>query len=118
MSRRTDRMASLIRAELGDLILKKLKDPRIGFVTVTGVEVTPDLKLAKVYYSVLGKEKDKVQTQRALEHSSGFLQHGIAEALKLRFTPKLNFYLDESLDRGVQIDNILREIKETQPNEK
>lgn len=112
MSRRTERMASLIQTELGELTLKKLKDPRIGFVTVTGVEVTPDLKLAKVYYSVMGDKGKRGGTQRALEHSAGFLQREIAVALKLRYTPKLSFHLDESLDRGMQIEQILRKLKE------
>lgn len=111
MSRRTQRIESLIQIELGETILRKLKDPRIGFVTVTGVEVTPDLKLAQVYYSVLGKEKEKRDAARGLEHAAGFLQHAIAEALKLRFTPKLTFHLDESLEEGMRIDRIFHELK-------
>lgn len=110
MSRRTERIASLIQTELSEVVLKKLKDPRIGFVTLTGVDMTPDLKLARVYYSVLGKEKEKEDTQRALERAAGFLQHAIAEALKLRFTPKLTFHLDESLEEGMRIEGILREL--------
>lgn len=110
MSRRTERIASLIQTELSEVVLKKLKDPRIGFITLTGVDMTPDLKLARVYYSVLGKEKEKGQTQQALERAAGFLQHEIAEALKLRFTPKLTFHLDESLDEGMRIERILNEL--------
>ena len=110
MSRRTERITSLIQTELSEVVLKKLKDPRIGFVTLTGVDVTPDLKFAQVYYSVLGKENEKKETQRALERASGFLQHEIAEALKLRFTPKLSFHLDESLEEGMRIERILKEI--------
>ena len=110
MSRRTERMASLIQDELSELILKKLKDPRIGFVTLTGVDLSPDLKWARVYYTVMGKEEEKDETQKALEHSAGFLQHKIALALKLRFTPKLTFQLDESLEEGMKIDGILRDL--------
>ena len=112
MSRRTDRVAALIRIELGELILQKLKDPRIGFVTITRVDVTLDLKLAKVYYSVMGQEKEKADAGRALEHARGFLQHEIAEALKLRFTPKLSFYLDESLEESLRIQKILQDLKQ------
>lgn len=111
MSRRTERIASLIQTELSEAVLKKLKDPRIGFVTLTGVDVSPDLKEARVYYSVLGKEKEKEQTQQALERAAGFLQHEIAEALKLRFTPKLTFHLDESLEEGMRIERILKELQ-------
>ena len=112
MSRRTDRVASLIRGELGDLVLRKLKDPRIGFLTITEVDVTPDLKLARVYYSVLGKEKDKADAARALENAAGFLQHEIAVRLKLRFTPKLSFHLDETIDESLKIDRILQDLKD------
>lgn len=111
-------MASLIQAELSELVLRKLKDPRIGFVTITGVDVTPDLKSARVYYSVLGGEKEGGKTQKALEHSAGFLQHGIAGALKLRFTPKLSFHTDPSLQEGEKIERILQKLdseKRTEP---
>lgn len=110
MSRRTERMASLIRTELGVLVLRKLKDPGLGFVTVTGVDLTPDLKQAHVYYSVMGEEKQKGQTQKALERAAGFLQHEIADALKLRYTPKLMFHFDESLEEGQRIERILQEL--------
>jgi len=110
MSRRTDRMASLFQTELSEIVLRKLKDPRIGFVTLTGVDVAPDLKSARVYYSVLGEQKQKVDTQRALEHAAGFLQHEIAGSLKLRFTPKFTFHLDESAQRGERIERILHEL--------
>lgn len=116
MSRRTDRISSLVQIELGELILKKLKDPRIGFVTVTGVDMTPDLKQARAYYTVMGKEKERRETQKGLEHSAGFLQHEIAVTLKLRYTPKLTFHFDESLERGIVIENILHELKQNEPN--
>ena len=90
--------------------MRKLKDPRIGFVTVTGVDMTPDLKFARVYYTVMGDPKEKEATQRALEHATGFLQHEIAEALKLRFTPKLTFQVDESLEEGMRIEKILNDL--------
>ena len=103
-------MGSLIQSELSEAVLRKLKDPRIGFVTLTGVDVAPDLKQARIYYSVLGSDKEKNQTQAALDHASGFLQHEIAVALKLRFTPKLTFHLDESIEEGQRIESILNEL--------
>lgn len=116
MSRRTERIAALIQTVLGDLVQKKLKDPRLGFVTVTGVDVTPDLKFARVFYTVLGKEKQS--TQRALENAAGFLQHEIAEELKLRFTPKLSFHFDVALEEGMRIEKILGELHRENRGEK
>lgn len=110
-ARRIDRVGALIQAELGRLILMKLKDPRLGFVTVTHVDITPDLKSARVFYSVLGNEKVKKDSQLALEHASGFLQKEIAMVLKLRYTPKLRFLFDDSIDRGLEIDRVLHDIE-------
>ncbi len=103
-------MASLIQMELSEVVLRKLKDPRIGFLTLTGVDVAPDLKYARVYYSLLGDAKQKQDTQAALEHAAGFLQHEISDALRLRFTPKLTFQLDESAEQGERIERILRKL--------
>ncbi len=107
MSRRTERIAALIQAVLGEIFQRKLKDPGLGFVTLTGVDVAPDLKSAKVYYSVLAKGKAQQVTQKALERAAGFMQHEIAEELKLRYTPKLTFHFDESYETGMKIESIL-----------
>jgi ribosome-binding factor A len=109
--KRTQRVGHLIQMELSQLILKKVRDPRLGFVTVTHVEVTPDLKSALIFYSVMGDKKIKTESQQALERATGFLQKEIAAALKLRYTPKLRFQFDDSLDQGFEIDRMLREIK-------
>lgn len=117
MSRRTERVSGLIQAVLGEIFQRKLKDPGLGFVTVTGVDVAPDLKSARVYYSVLSKGKEQRVTQKALERAGGFMQHEIAEALKLRFTPKLTFHFDESYEEGVKIESILERLQsENDPN--
>ena len=109
--KRKARVGHLIQMELGELILKKIKDPRLGFVTVTHVDVAPDLKTAIVFYSVMGDQKVKDASQAALEHATGFLQREIASAIKMRFTPRLRFRLDDSLDQHFEIDRVLREIK-------
>ncbi|MSR77532.1 MAG: 30S ribosome-binding factor RbfA [Candidatus Omnitrophica bacterium] len=108
--KRLDRVGNLIQMELSQLILHRVKDPRIGFVTVTHVSVAADIRSARVFYSVMGDEKAKRNTQIALEKAAGFLQREIAEVIELRCTPKLTFSLDESLDRGMEIDSILRNI--------
>ena len=108
--KRIDRIGHLIQMELSQLILRRIKDPRLGFVTVTHVEMTPDLKSALVFYSVLGDKKVKDESQMALERAAGFLQKGIAAALKLRNTPRLQFQFDDSLDQGFEIDRVIRQI--------
>lgn len=113
--KRTDRIGHLMQMELSRLVLTRLKDPRLGFVTITHVDVTPDLRSACVYYSVMGDETVKRDTQTALERSAGFLQKEIASVIKIRNTPRLAFKLDQSLDRGMEIDGILRKIKTNDP---
>ncbi len=108
--RRTARVGHLIQMELSQIILGKLKDPRLGFVTVTHVDVTPDLKSARVFYSSLGNEEAKRGSQIALEKAAGFLQREIAVSLKLRYTPKLTFCFDDSFDKGFEIDRLLRNL--------
>jgi len=108
--KRKDRVGHLIQMELSQIVLHKLKDPRLGFVTITHVDVAPDLKSARVFYSVFGDEKVKASSQVALDRSAGFLQRGIGGTLNLRFTPKLKFVLDESLERGLEIDRVLDKI--------
>lgn len=110
--KRTDRVGHLMQMELSNLILFRVKDPRLGFVTITSVNVSPDLRSACVYYSVMGDEEAKKNTQIALERSAGFLQREIGAAIKLRNTPKLVFRLDESITKGMEIDKIIRKIKD------
>ena len=109
--KRVDRVGHLIQMELGQLILHRVKDPRLGsFVTVTHMSPSADLKSAMVFYSVLGDEKKKQEVQRALEKAAGFFQKEIATVLTLRYTPKLKFSYDDSLDRGFEIDRVIRDI--------
>lgn len=108
--KRTDRVGHLIQMELSQLILHRVKDPRLGFVTITHVNVTPDLRSACVFFSALGDEKARKESQIALEKAAGFLQKEIGVALQLRYTPRLRFEYDDSLDRRMEIDKVLRDI--------
>ncbi len=108
--KRVDRVGQLVQQEMSKLILGRTKDPRIGFTTVTHVKMTADLKSAVVFVSVMGTEKIKQNTIAGLEHARGFFQHEIGEALKLRFTPKIQFELDRSIDRSLEIDQILKKV--------
>ncbi len=110
--KRINRVGHLIQMELGQLILHRVKDPRLGFVTVTHVDVTPDLRSACVFYSVLGNDKQKKDSQIALEKAAGFLQKEIGDALQLRYTPKLTFRLDDSIEQSIEVDKVLHKIQQ------
>ncbi|HOW58632.1 MAG TPA: 30S ribosome-binding factor RbfA [Candidatus Omnitrophota bacterium] len=110
--KRTERVASLLQMELSKLILERVKDPRLGFVTVMHVKITADLKSAVVFLSVMGDQKKKDDTLQVLKRAAGFLQREVSVALKLRYTPKLQFELDDSLDKDFEIGQVLRKIEE------
>lgn len=109
---RANRIGELIQAEISDLLLRHIKDPRIGFCTITKVEVSGDYRHAKVFVSVMGEENQKGETVVGLKSASGFIRREVGRRISLRHTPELTFILDKSLDHGFQIDKILREIKE------
>src|SRR5579884_660299 len=98
MSRRTERVQSLIRHELGEIIQQELKDPRVeGLVSITAVEVTPDLRRARVYLSVFGSEEAEGHAMEALASATPFLRHELGHRLSLRYAPQLDLHLDHSL---------------------
>ena len=108
---RLDRVGHLIQMELSQILLRKMKDPRIGFVTITHVSKSADLRSAKVFYSILGDEKAKAATQIGLEKATGFMQKEIADSLKLRHTPRLSFAYDDSFEQGLKIEKVLHDLK-------
>ncbi len=109
---RQDRIAEAIRQEVSLIIHDKLKDPRLGFVTIIRVEITKDLRLAKVFYSVLGKEEDHRKTEEALASALGYIRSLVAERLNLRLATELVFKEDRSTEYSVRIEEVLRDIKE------
>ena len=111
MTRRTDRIGHLIQQEIGNLILREISDVRIGFVTVSRVEVTTDLAHAKVYVSVLGTDKEKRDSLAGLGHSASYMRTHLAKVLKMRTVPRLQFVEDKNLDHGFRINEILNDIK-------
>lgn len=111
MSRRTQRVGDLIRAELSDLLLKKVRDPRVRMATVSHVEVTPDLSYARVLVSVLGEDDDREETVEALVHARGFLRSELARRLRhLRVVPELRFELDRGPEHSQRISDLLEEL--------
>lgn len=111
MSQRAQRVAEMIKQETSNLLLRGLKDPRVGFVTITDVEVTGDLRYAKIYISVYGNEKQKADTMEGLQAANGFIRREIGKFLHLRFTPELTFKFDESVEYGSHINEILSDLK-------
>ncbi|MEI6634421.1 MAG: 30S ribosome-binding factor RbfA [Chlamydiota bacterium] len=110
-SRRMERVEQLLKEELGIIFQRGLKDPRIGFVTVTGVKASPDLSHAKVYLSVMGSEKAKKDTMDGVVSAAGYIQRELGARVRLRHTPRLEFALDDSADRGFHIMEILNKIE-------
>jgi ribosome-binding factor A len=101
----------LIRVVVAESVVD-LKDPRIGFLTITGAETSPDLRHAVIYYSVLGTDQEKSDTAEALQHASSRIQRAIGSETRLRYTPKLEFRVDPSIDEGLRISRILAEMAE------
>lgn len=106
---RMRRVDEAVRAVLSDAIATDLKDPRVGFVTVTGVKTSPDLRHARVYVSVLGDDQAREASLDGLRSAQGFLQGALASELKLKHTPTLMFDYDESVDHGMRITQLLEE---------
>ena len=109
--KRTDRVNALLQRELGTMISEELRDPRITFPTVTQVEVTPDLRTARVHVSVLGSDEQSAETMRALEDAKPHLRRELGARTDLRFVPVLEFVQDRSAERASRIARLLREAK-------
>lgn len=111
MSKRTEQVGDEIQRILGEVIQSEMKDPRVGFATVTGVTMTPDLLRANVRISVMGDDAERQATMRALEHAKGYLRRRVGEELTLRQTPDLRLHLDTSLDHAMRITELLQDIE-------
>jgi ribosome-binding factor A len=111
-SHRPERLGELIRQQVGAFLTGSVRDPRIGFVTVTGVEVTPDLGHARVRVSVLGTEEERARSLEGLTSAARFLRAQLSRELELRTTPELHFELDRGLEHAKRIDEVLKTLKE------
>ncbi|PKG24897.1 30S ribosome-binding factor RbfA [Niallia nealsonii] len=117
MSLRPNRVGEQMKKELGEIISRKIKDPRIGFVTVTDVNVTGDLQQATVYISVLGDQEQRENTLKGLAKAKGFIRSEIGQRIRLRKTPEITFEFDESIDYGNRIDTLLHQIAKEEQSE-
>ena len=108
---RQEKLAEELRKEISSIIQKEVKDPRLGFVTITKVEITHDLRYAKIFFSVLGEDKEYKKTRQALDSALGFIRSLIAQRVKLRFAPEIVFKEDRSSEYSIKIQKLLDEIK-------
>ncbi len=111
---RQEKLGELIAAELSDLLRTRMKDPRVGFASITHVEVSGDLRHAKIFVSVFGSEDEQAATIQALKHATGFLRHELANRLVLRYMPALVFKLDTSIEKGTRILELIRQLEQDQ----
>jgi len=111
MKRRTERINSIIQQEISDLLRKQINDPRLTtFISITKVSTSPDLKHAKVFISTLGDKVNKDEILQGFTAASGFLRRQLANSLELKHTPELSFHLDDSIERGAQVLNIIDKV--------
>ncbi len=108
-TRRTARLSEVVKQEVSKIILYEMNDPRISFITIIKADVAPDLKKAKIYVSILGDEATQRMTMRGLEHAKGFIQTELGARLKIRYTPHLEFCLDESVKKSMHISKLIED---------
>ncbi|AJE03276.1 ribosome-binding factor A [Geobacter pickeringii] len=114
MHKRSDKVAEAIHELVSALLVKGLKDPRVGFVTITAVKVTDDLHLATIYYTVIGSDDEKKATRHGLASAVGFIRKEIGKSLRMKYVPDVVFKYDESIEYGSRIDKLLKEIGTTE----
>ncbi|MBA8759176.1 30S ribosome-binding factor RbfA [Staphylococcus schleiferi subsp. coagulans] len=110
MNMRAERVGEQMKKELMDIINNKLKDPRVGFLTITDVQPTNDLSLAKVYLTVLGNDKEREDTFKGLEKAKGFIKSEIGQRMRLRIVPDLQFEYDASIEYGNRIERLIQDL--------
>jgi ribosome-binding factor A len=110
---RHDKVKEAIKKEVSNIIHDELNDPRLGFITVTDIELAQDMRHAKIFFSVLGKDQDYQKTKKALDSALVFIRRLVAERIQLRIAPEISFYEDRSGEYSIRIQQVLDEIKES-----
>lgn len=112
--KRSDRVADQLQREVADLIFRRVKDPRVAGVTITGVDLTEDLRLAKIYYCVMGSPADDARQNAAegMNKARGFIRRQLGKRLRLRYLPQIEFHYDMSFDYGDKMERLLKELGE------
>lgn len=111
MGQRPERVQEALRQEISRIVHNEIKDPRLGFITITGVELTKDLRYAKIFFSVLGEEKDKKLALKGLNSAKGYIKGLISDRIKLRYMPEIEFKIDETLEHTRKIYDLLEKLK-------
>ncbi len=114
VAKRSERVGELLREEINEVIRREINNPKLGFITITQVKVTNDLKHAKVYYSVYGTEKNRKETSEILKASSSFVRRQIGRRVRLRYTPHIEFFYDRIPEDASHITNLLEKIKKNE----
>ncbi|HKV45819.1 MAG TPA: 30S ribosome-binding factor RbfA [bacterium] len=114
MSVRIARLRELFKEEISTILQREMKDPRIGFVSVLDVELSQDLRHARVFVSILGDAEAKAKTMAGLGNAQGFIRKELGRRIRLRYMPEVSFRLDESIERGVRVQRLLRQVAETE----
>jgi ribosome-binding factor A len=110
--RRSDKVADLVQQEISEMLLKTIKDPRIGFVTITRVVVSEDCRLAKVYFSVAGTEEERERSAKGLNSAKGYIRKELGRRVRLRYTPEIVFKFDASIEYAIHMGEVIRHIRE------
>jgi ribosome-binding factor A len=109
--KRSDRVADLIQKEISDILLREIKDPRIGFITITRVTVTEDCRLAKIYFSSMGTPEERDQTIAGLDSAKGYVRKELGHRMRLKYTPEIVFQFDPSIEYAIHIGEVLHHLR-------
>ncbi len=111
--KRSDRVADVLQKEIADIVFRRVKDPRVANITVTGIDVTPDLKQARVFFCVMtgaADEKTKEEVSSGLDNAKGFIRQELGKRLRMRYVPQLDFHYDTSFEYGDKIERLLKDL--------
>ena len=111
MSTRQDKIQALLKEEISNILRREFADPRLGFVTITDVEVSPDISFAKVFVSIFGKDEEKETNLAVLKHAKSYIRQLLSKRIRMRTVPEIDFRLDTSIDHGMKITELLEQIK-------
>lgn len=117
MGRRLDKVSAQLLKEISEIVHEELRDPRIGFVTFTHAEISPDFSHARIFFTVLGKEKEKKSTYYGLRSAAGYLKHALIQRMRIKRVPDLEFVYDDSVDKGMKIYEKIIEIQKGKSSE-
>jgi ribosome-binding factor A len=110
--KRSERVADLVRKEISEMLIRSIKDPRIGFVTITRVTVTDDCRSAKIYYSVVGSPDEREQSLEGLNSAKGYIRRELGHRMKLKYTPEIVFQFDPSIEYAVHMEELIHDLQE------